>query len=247
MHGHSECPFCGRTSDSEVVPLESARPGDVVAVWEECYGLVPLNPRVEGGHVLVIPYAHVEDFACGPAEAGAVAVRAAELVRDLRWDANLIVSKGAAATRTVRHLHMHALRRTQGDDVSLPWDVRLGLPPAGVREELEDAARRVRARADAAPRPPWFVTGSPRLGEVPVFAGDGDPFASVRDWPGGLHDDTGDIVANAAHITLWDPAVAVAVASALEGIARSPGLPETWDRARAVARALTENDTRRMA
>ncbi len=45
---------------------------------------------------------------------------AAELAAEV-GDCNVITSRGAAATQTVRHLHVHVVPRRQGDGILLPW------------------------------------------------------------------------------------------------------------------------------
>lgn len=118
------CVFCDIATDPVPVPLAQARPGDVVRVWEDALALVPLGPVVEDGHLLVIPRTHVADVAEDPGVSAATMSRAAQLLGDLDWSANVITSKGRVATQTVFHLHLHLVRRTAEDDISLPWDVR---------------------------------------------------------------------------------------------------------------------------
>jgi histidine triad (HIT) family protein len=74
------------------------------------------------GHILVIPKAHVTDFADDPDATGATARRAAQLCRDLDLEhANLIISRGAHATQSVFHLHLHLVPRAENDGLALPW------------------------------------------------------------------------------------------------------------------------------
>lgn len=47
--------------------------------------------------------------------------RAAELMRGTSRHLNLITSRGAAATQSVFHLHLHLVPRTEGDGLALPW------------------------------------------------------------------------------------------------------------------------------
>ena len=100
-----------------------AAPADVVRDWGACIAFTPLNPRV-AGHVLVVPRAHVRDFVESPSVTALVAMRAAEYAVDV-GDANLITSRGAAATQTVPHLHMHVVPRVAGDGLALPWTGQL--------------------------------------------------------------------------------------------------------------------------
>lgn len=104
--------------------LAQASPGDVVRVWDDALALVPLGPVVEDGHLLVIPRAHVADVAEDACVSAATMARAAQILADLDWSANVVTSRGSEATQSVFHLHLHIVRRVTGDAVSLPWDVR---------------------------------------------------------------------------------------------------------------------------
>ncbi|MCL6299515.1 HIT family protein [Streptomyces kronopolitis] len=75
-----------------------------------------MNP----GHVVVLPRVHVEDAGTDPEVTGAVMRRIAELMAE-HPAANLITSKGEAATQSVFHLHVHVVPRQAGDGLPLPW------------------------------------------------------------------------------------------------------------------------------
>ncbi|MFH8742105.1 HIT family protein [Streptomyces albidoflavus] len=121
----TSCVFCAITA--------GRAPAKVVKEWNDAIAIVPLGP-VTAGHVLVIPRVHVADFAVDPDVTGSTARRAAQLCRDLDLvHANLITSKGAEATQTVFHLHLHLVPRTAGDGLALPWD--------GVRMTAEGVLR----------------------------------------------------------------------------------------------------------
>ncbi|AEY85311.1 hypothetical protein SHJG_p1121 (plasmid) [Streptomyces hygroscopicus subsp. jinggangensis 5008] len=75
---------------------------------------------MNAGHVFVLPRVHVEDAGTDPEVTAAVMRRAAELMAE-HPAANLITSKGAAATQTVYHLHVHVVPRQEGDGLPLPW------------------------------------------------------------------------------------------------------------------------------
>lgn len=107
------CPFC------EIVAGRA--PVIVVREWAETLAIEPLGPVVLG-HTLVIPKVRVADFAADPVVTGTTAQRAAELARDLDLvAANLITSKGRAATQSVFHLHQHLVPRAENDGLALPW------------------------------------------------------------------------------------------------------------------------------
>ena len=72
------------------------------------------------GHVLVIPHAHVSDVGEQPAVSARTMTCAAELAATLPA-ANVITSKGAVATQTVFHLHLHVVPRQDSDGLPLPW------------------------------------------------------------------------------------------------------------------------------
>lgn len=111
------CTFC------EVVARRAT--ATIIREWPDAIAIVPLNP-VTPGHALVIPRAHVPDFADDPAISATTMHRAAQLACDgglyePPYSANLITSRGAEATQTVSHLHLHVIPRREGDGLSLPW------------------------------------------------------------------------------------------------------------------------------
>ncbi|MFC8490735.1 HIT family protein [Streptomyces sp. NPDC057235] len=107
-----DCVFC------QIVA--GASPAEVVRDWPEAMAIVPLNP-VTPGHVLVIPKAHVADFAVNAETSAATMHRASELAADVRRPMNLITSRGREATQSVFHLHLHLVPRAEGDGLALPW------------------------------------------------------------------------------------------------------------------------------
>lgn len=108
----SNCAFCA------IVTGES--PANVVREWSDAIAIRPRSGGVADGHLLVIPRQHVADVGSDPAVSAATMARAAELAADLP-NANVLTSKGAAATQTVFHLHLHVVPRTDGDGLPLPW------------------------------------------------------------------------------------------------------------------------------
>lgn len=108
------CPFC------EIVA--GLAPAAVVAEWPGVIAIRPRHPVVPG-HVLVIPRVHVADAGTDPAVSAIAMSAAAELAARLD-SANVITSKGRAATQTVRHLHLHVVPRRAGDGLHLPWAPR---------------------------------------------------------------------------------------------------------------------------
>jgi histidine triad (HIT) family protein len=108
-----DCPFCRRVAA-----------GQIEISWPGCVAFPPRRPLVPG-HVLVLPRRHITDAAVDPEVTALVMRCAAEVAQ--RWrresgaDCNLITSVGAAATQSVPHLHVHVLRRREGDGLLLPW------------------------------------------------------------------------------------------------------------------------------
>jgi histidine triad (HIT) family protein len=70
----------------------------------------------------VIPKVHVADVGHDPEVSAATMRRAAQLAA-AQW-CNVITSRGRVATQSVFHLHLHLVPRSEGDSLSLPWDVR---------------------------------------------------------------------------------------------------------------------------
>ncbi|MDH6709877.1 histidine triad (HIT) family protein [Kitasatospora sp. MAA19] len=93
---------------------------DIVRRWPDAVAIRPRSGGVHPGHLLVIPRQHVADAGTDPDVTAAVMHRAAELMAE-HPAANLITSKGSAATQTVSHLHVHVVPREAGDDLPLPW------------------------------------------------------------------------------------------------------------------------------
>lgn len=98
--------------------------GPSTILWETpaVYVVEPLR-QVTPGHLLVIPRAHAEDFVDDPAVTAEVFRGAAEFAQaNGLEDANLITSRGEAASQTVKHVHVHVLPRTWDDALWLPWN-----------------------------------------------------------------------------------------------------------------------------
>jgi histidine triad (HIT) family protein len=106
------CPFC--------LIVAGDAPATLVREWPDAVAFVPLNP-VAAGHVLVVPRAHVPNFAADPVVSASVMFRVADLAGWLPTPMNVITSRGAAATQTVHHLHFHLVPRREGDGLALPW------------------------------------------------------------------------------------------------------------------------------
>lgn len=111
------CPFCDYAGPSPILTEWSHE----TAGYDGCYAIEPLNP-VTAGHVLIIPRRHLEDAIDDHAQTAAVFEAACGwIIENAVGDHNLIASAGAAATQTVRHLHVHVIPRRAGDGLALPW------------------------------------------------------------------------------------------------------------------------------
>lgn len=128
------CPFCDYGGPSPIL-----RETGGAIVFE------PLDP-VAPGHILVVPKAHLSDFAADPLSTGEMFRIAAEVAADL-GDCNLITSKGPAATQTVGHLHVHVVPRREGDGLALPWTTDLRERLEGLANEFEQCGAKDRAEA----------------------------------------------------------------------------------------------------
>lgn len=106
--------------------------------------------QVNPGHVLVAAKVHAENlYALDDAQARAVfgaAAKVARAIRDAFSPQGLSVyqANGKAAGQTVFHFHLHLVPRHEGDGMALAWPVKN--PP---REQLEEAARRIREKLGA--------------------------------------------------------------------------------------------------
>jgi len=106
--GLNRCPFCDRIAAS-----------DYDRLYKYAVTFAPLNPVVPG-HLLVVSLDHVADVAASP-DVTAGTFRAAARLAAETGDCNVITSKGAAATQTVGHFHVHVVPRRLGDGLALPW------------------------------------------------------------------------------------------------------------------------------
>lgn len=103
-----ECVFCKRMRNHEY---------DISGYGAASFE--PLNP-VTPGHRLFLPGRHVEDARDISGLMAAMAL-ASDYARSKASDFNLITSAGAAATQTIRHLHVHYVPRRENDGLHLPW------------------------------------------------------------------------------------------------------------------------------
>ena len=111
MTSEQNCVFCKIVRGEE--------PAEIVWEWPETIAFLPLK-GVTLGHTLIVPKAHVKDFAADPLVSGVTMARASELTFG-QGDANIITSMGVAATQSVFHLHLHLIPRTENDGLALPW------------------------------------------------------------------------------------------------------------------------------
>lgn len=86
--------------------------------WPDAVAFVPLNPVTEG-HCLVVPKAHVQDFAEDPEVFAATARRAAELMRFTPRPMAVLTLRGEEAGQEIPHLHLHLIPREAGDGLRI--------------------------------------------------------------------------------------------------------------------------------
>lgn len=116
--GAGECEFCKIVNGGG----DSRR----LSETDRTLAFPPLRPATPG-HLLLIPRRHVEDIWSLDQELAEELAREtlflAFVIRDvLRPDGlNVIQSNGAAATQTVRHLHIHLVPRWEGDSMGDIW------------------------------------------------------------------------------------------------------------------------------
>ena len=104
------CVFCDREKIASPILLESGK----------CLVFAPLNPVVDG-HLLVVPKNHVSDFTEDPETFLEAAMVASIFAGENGGAYNLITSKGAEASQSVFHLHIHLIPRRANDGLLLPW------------------------------------------------------------------------------------------------------------------------------
>lgn len=90
------------------------------AGYQQWISLEPLNP-VTPGHRIFIPAKHFEFPHEDPVLTSVLFSEAAKYGGRSSRDYNLIVNSGPHASQTVRHLHVHYVPRTVGDNLKLPW------------------------------------------------------------------------------------------------------------------------------
>ncbi|WP_425489542.1 HIT domain-containing protein [Nonomuraea typhae] len=115
------CAFCGIAAGQA--------PAVIVRDWPDALAIRPRSGGVNDGHVLILPRTHVADAGTDPEVTAAVMHRAAEMMAGYD-DANLITSKGAAATQTVGHLHVHIVPAPTGMACRCPGLPSSRPPPA---------------------------------------------------------------------------------------------------------------------
>lgn len=143
-------------------------PGTIVERWPDAIALAPLGPVV-AGHVLIIPRRHVTDFTMSPEVSAATMRRAAEFAGERYDSANVITSKGRAATQSVRHLHVHVVPRAHDDGLMVPWGTVFGDDPQAphwcrVAQGMQDEIDTLRARRSSMSR--HLVAWLKKIGSV---------------------------------------------------------------------------------
>ena len=116
-HRSSDCVFC------QIVAGQA--PATVIQRWNGAIAIAPFHPVTEG-HALVVPAVHVSDVSVDAAVSALTMAAVAELAGK-HSSCNIITSRGADATQTVFHLHIHVVPRRANDGLLLPWSSRADL------------------------------------------------------------------------------------------------------------------------
>lgn len=111
----STCPFC------EIIAGRA--PAEILNEWPDAIAIRPRGGGCTPGHILVIPRCCVPDIGADPMVSASTMFRAAQLAATLPA-VNVITSRGADATQTVYHFHVHVVPRRPGDQLTLPWTPR---------------------------------------------------------------------------------------------------------------------------
>jgi histidine triad (HIT) family protein len=90
--------------------------------WRRRYLVLQPRDPVTEGHVLVIPYKHVQDARSSKTFARTCGW-ASEVAKELfpGMDVNISTNQGVLADQSVPHLHVHILPRRAGDGLTNPW------------------------------------------------------------------------------------------------------------------------------
>ncbi|MER8119158.1 nucleoside 2-deoxyribosyltransferase domain-containing protein [Streptomyces sp. NPDC094031] len=158
----TDCAFCDIAT--------GRAPAVIVRQWPDAIAIRPRSGGVHPGHLLVIPRRHIADAGADLDSAAAAQRRASELVAELPA-ANIITSKGAAATQTVFHAHWHVLPREALDGLLLPWtaqqDARRAADPSA-STDTRSGINLVMAREPIPAGPSVFLAGPTPDKSAPV-------------------------------------------------------------------------------
>lgn len=117
------CVFCGIANQdpNDQVLMDFTRKNVPQLRKTDVVVFRPLNPVVADGHYLVVPKVHVDNAGVDP-EVTADVMYVASMISKMFFDEyNIITSCGSNATQTVFHLHVHIVKRTKNDGLTLPW------------------------------------------------------------------------------------------------------------------------------
>ena len=109
------------------------RKAEIIAEFKYCYVLKDEFP-VAKGHLLIIPYEHIENWFAASKEVQLEFIEVLNLMKkklDAEYDPdgyNMGANCGKAAGQTVMHLHMHLIPRYSGDMENPKGGVRGVIP-----------------------------------------------------------------------------------------------------------------------
>lgn len=119
------------------------REAEIIAEFKHCYAMKDAFP-VSKGHILIIPYMHVDNWFAAHEEVQMDMMRAlnemkTRLDKELHPDGyNIGLNCGSAAGQTVMHLHLHLIPRYHGDMEYPKGGVR-GVIPSKQKYNIIDA------------------------------------------------------------------------------------------------------------
>lgn len=106
-----DCVFCKIAQHQAPATIVEETPRHII--------IEPLGPHAPG-HVLVMPTDHLRDVVEAPIRSGHILEAAARYAG--RFEAaNILVSRGTAATQSVMHLHWHVIPRGPEDGLDPDW------------------------------------------------------------------------------------------------------------------------------
>ena len=118
-------------------------PSDTIYEDEDFRVILDISPASKG-HALILPKEHAKDITELPDEVCAKALPLAKKIAKAIMEAtgcdgiNILQNNGEAAGQTVKHVHIHIIPRTDGDNVFAQW-----VPGKSIPEEQKELAKAI--------------------------------------------------------------------------------------------------------